>query len=185
MQVEYSYMSVVKWGCHRYRLVQLFIFILHLPWQLAGKDSTCNGGDPGSILGSGRCPREGIGYPFQYSWASLVTQMVKNPPAMQDTWLQSLGWEDPLQYSGLENSMDRGAWPATVNGIDLRESDTAERFSLRTKDVSPFKNSGGQHITGRCVCVCVCVLVTQSCLRPHRLQSTRFLCPWDSPGKNT
>ena len=166
MQVEYSYMSVVKWGCHRYRLVQLFIFILHLPWQLAGKDSTCNGGDPGSIPGSGRCPREGIGCPFQYSWASLVTQIVKNPPVMQDTWLQSLGWEDPLQYSGLQNSMDRGAWLAMVNGIDCRESDRAERFSLRTKDVSPFKNSGGQRITGRCVCmcVCVCVLVTQSCL---------------------
>ena len=91
-----------------------------------------------------------------------MTQMVKNLPVMQETWVQSLGWEHPLQYSGLENSMDRGAWQATVNGIDCRE-----RFSLRTKDVSPFKNSGGQHIIGTwcvCVCVCVCVLVAQLCL---------------------
>ena len=55
-----------------------------------------------------------MGYPFQNSWASLVAQLVKNPPAVQETWLRSLGWEDPpgeeqgypLQYSGLENSMD-------------------------------------------------------------------------------
>ena len=40
---------------------------------------------------------EGIGYPLQYSWASLVAQLVKNPPAMRETWVQSLGWEDPLE----------------------------------------------------------------------------------------
>ena len=51
----------------------------------AGKESACNSGDPGSSLGLGSCPGEGIGYPLQYSWASLVTQMVKNPPAMQET----------------------------------------------------------------------------------------------------
>ena len=53
--------------------------------------------DPGSIPGSGRSPGEGIGYSLQYSWASLVTQIVKNLPAMQDTWVQYLGWEDPLE----------------------------------------------------------------------------------------
>ena len=66
------------------------------------------------IPGSGRSPGEGTGYTVQYSWASLVAQLVKNPPAMQKTWVRSLGWEDPLewgksyplQYSGLENSMD-------------------------------------------------------------------------------
>ena len=46
---------------------------------------------------SGRSPGEGIGYSLQYSWASLVAQLVKNPPAMQETWAQSLGWEDPLE----------------------------------------------------------------------------------------
>ena len=45
----------------------------------------------------GRSPGEGIGYPLQYSWASLVAQMVKNPPAMRETWVRSLGWEDPLE----------------------------------------------------------------------------------------
>ena len=50
-----------------------------------------------SIPGSGRSSGEGIGYPFQYSWASVVAQMVKNPPAMWETWVQSLGSEDPLE----------------------------------------------------------------------------------------
>ena len=62
-----------------------------------GKDSACNAGDPSLIPGSGRSPGEGIGYPFQYSWASFVAQLVKNPPAMQKTWVRSLGWEDPLK----------------------------------------------------------------------------------------
>ena len=53
--------------------------------------------DMDSIPGSGRSPGEGIGYPLQYSWASLVAQLVKNPPAMWETWVQSLGWEDPLE----------------------------------------------------------------------------------------
>ena len=49
------------------------------------------------ILGSGRSAGEGIGYPLQYSWASLVVQLVKNPPAVQETWVLSLGWDDPLE----------------------------------------------------------------------------------------
>ena len=59
--------------------------------------SAWNVGDPGSIPGSGRSPGEGIGYPLQYSWASLVVQLVKNPLAMWETWVQSLGWADPLE----------------------------------------------------------------------------------------
>ena len=62
-----------------------------------GKESTCNAGDPGLIPGSGRSPGEGLGYPLQYPWASLVVQLVKNLPAMWETWVQSLGWEDPLE----------------------------------------------------------------------------------------
>ena len=54
-------------------------------------------GDPNSIPGSGRSTGEGIGYPLQYSWASLVAQLVKNLPAMRETWVWSLGWEDPLE----------------------------------------------------------------------------------------
>ena len=62
-----------------------------------GKESAWNAGDPGLIPGSGRSSGEGIGYPLQYSWASLVVQLVKKSPAMQETWVQSLGWEDPLE----------------------------------------------------------------------------------------
>ena len=62
-----------------------------------GKESTCNAGDPGSIPGLGRSIGKGIGYPLQYSWASLVAQLVKNLSAMQETWAQSLGWEDSLE----------------------------------------------------------------------------------------
>ena len=62
-----------------------------------GKESTCNAGDHGLIPGSGRSAGEGIGYSHRYSWASLVAQLVKNPPAMWETWIQSLGWEDSLE----------------------------------------------------------------------------------------
>ena len=72
-------------------------FNLGFPGSLAGKESTCNAGDLGSIPGLGRSPREGISYKLQYSWASPVAQLVKNLPAMWETWVQSLGWEDPLE----------------------------------------------------------------------------------------
>ena len=62
-----------------------------------GKESTCNAGDPGSIPGLGRSAGEGIGYPLQYSWASPVAQILKNPPAMWETWVQYLDWEHPLE----------------------------------------------------------------------------------------
>ena len=65
--------------------------------QLVKKNFPCSTGDPSLIPGSERSAREGIGYPLQYSWASLVAQLVKNLPAMRETWVQSLGWEDPLE----------------------------------------------------------------------------------------
>ena len=58
-----------------------------------GKESTCNAGDPGSIPWSGRSPAEGISYPLQYSWTSLVAQLAKNPPAMQEIPVRFLGWK--------------------------------------------------------------------------------------------
>ena len=67
------------------------------PDSSVGKESTCNSGDPSSIPGLGSSAGEGIGYPFQYSWAYLVSQLVKNPPTMRETWVLSLGWEDPLK----------------------------------------------------------------------------------------
>ena len=105
------------------------------PGGSAGEESTCNAGDPGSIPGSGRSPGEGRGYPFQYSWASLVVQAVKNLPAMQETWVRSLGWEDPLEKDMAIHSsilawripMDRGSWRATVHSV------TKNRTQLRNK----------------------------------------------------
>ena len=69
------------------------------PGSSCGKESACNAGDAGLIPGSGRSPGEGKErYPLQYSRAFLVAQMVvKNLPAMQETWVQSLGWDDPLE----------------------------------------------------------------------------------------
>ena len=57
------------------------------PDSSVGKESTCKGGDPGSIPGSGRSAGERIGYPLHYSWASLVAQLVKNLPALWETWV--------------------------------------------------------------------------------------------------
>ena len=70
---------------------------LGFPDSSVGKESACNAGDHGSIPGSGRSTGEGNGYPLQYSWASFVAQLVKNPPAMWETWVRSLGWEDPQE----------------------------------------------------------------------------------------
>ena len=67
------------------------------PDSSVGKESACNAGDPGLIPGLGRSPREGIGYWLQYSWSFLVAQLVKNPPARQETLVRSLGWEDSLE----------------------------------------------------------------------------------------
>ena len=74
------------------------------PGGSASKESTCNVADQGSVPGLGRSLGEGIGYPLQYSWASLAAQLVKNPPAMQETWVRSLGWEDPLEMGKATHS---------------------------------------------------------------------------------
>ena len=95
------------------------------PGSSADKESACNAGDPGSISGSGRYPGEGRGYPIQCSWAFLMAQMVKNSHAMQETWVQSLSWEDPMEEGMATHSsilawripMDRGSWQATVHGV--------------------------------------------------------------------
>ena len=84
------------------------------PSSSAGKVSACNAGDPGSIPGLGRSTREGIGYPLQYSWASLVAQAGKESahnagdlgliPGLGRSPGEEKGY--PLQYSGLGNSLD-------------------------------------------------------------------------------
>ena len=82
---------------------------LGFPGGSDGKKSACNAGVPGSIPGSGRYPGEGTGYPPHYSVASFVAQLVKNLPAMQETCIRFLGWEDPLEmgsyyFNGPQNS---------------------------------------------------------------------------------
>ena len=85
------------------------MFISFIYQLVGGKESACNSGDPGLIPGSGRSSGEGIGYPFQYSWASLVAQMVKNVSVMWETWVQPLGWEDPLE-KGIATHSSILAW---------------------------------------------------------------------------
>ena len=74
------------------------------PDNSVGKESACNAGDPGLTPGSGSSSEEVINYPFLYFWASLVAQLVENLPAMWETWVRSLGWEDPLEKGGSTHS---------------------------------------------------------------------------------
>ena len=92
------------------------------PDSSAGKESACNAGDPGLIPGSGISPGEGMGYLLQYSWAFLVAQLVKNLPAMWETWVQSVGWEDPLEKGKATHSSIL-AWriPWTVLSLGHKE----------------------------------------------------------------
>ena len=104
------------------------------PGSSAGRESACNAGDPGSIPGLGRSPGEGIGYLLQYSWASLLAQTLKNLPAMWETWVQSLGWEDSMEEGMAIHSsilawripMNRGAWKATYSPWDHKVLDMTE-----------------------------------------------------------
>ena len=88
------------------------------PGNSAGKESTFNAEDPDSIPGLGRYPGEGTGNPLQCSWASLVAQLVKNLPAMWETWVQYLGWKDPLEKGKATHSSIL-AWriPWIVHGV--------------------------------------------------------------------
>ena len=121
------------------------IFKVGFPDSSVGKESTCIARDPSLIPGLGRSPREGIGYPLQYSWTSLVAQMVNNPPAMWETWVQSLGWEDPLekgkgyplQYSGLENSMG-----CIVHGVAKNQTQLSD-FHFHTFKIILEASVGG------------------------------------------
>ena len=109
----------------------LIMYLIHsinsvsFPDSSVGKDSTCNAGDPSSIPGSGRSTEEGIGYPLQYSWVSLVAQLVKNPPAIWETWVRFLGWEDPLEKGKATHSSIL-AWrsPWDHSPWDHKELDT-------------------------------------------------------------
>ena len=86
------------------------------PHSSVGKEPACNAGDPSSIPGSGSSAGEGIGYPRQYSWTSLVAQLVKNPHTVRETWIQSLGWEDLLEKERLPTPV---FWPGESHGQSM------------------------------------------------------------------
>ena len=119
----------------------------------ADKESTSNAGDPGSTPGLGRSPGEGIGYQLQYSWASLVAQLVKNPPAMRETWIQSLGWEDSLEKGKATQPSIlawRILWTEEACGLqsmgsqrvsqDWRDSTHAQKMATKPRAEDWFRN---------------------------------------------
>ena len=104
------------------------------PDSSVGKEPTCNVEDPSSIPRLGRSAREGIGYPLQYSWASLLAQLVKNPPETWETWVRSLDWEDPLKKAKAAHSSILAwtvPWTGQFHGPwGPKELDRTERLSL-------------------------------------------------------
>ena len=103
---------------------------LVLPDSSVCKESACSAGDPSSISGLGRSPGEGIGFPLQCSWVSLVAQLVKNPLVVWETWVRSLGWEDPLK-KGKATHSNILAW--RIPGL---QRDMTERLLLWSCDLS-------------------------------------------------
>ena len=104
-----------------------------VPDRSLGKESVCNAGDPSSIPRSGRSAGEGIGYPLQYSWASVVSQLVKKKISLQcrrpgfDPWVRKIPW-------GRERLSTPVFWPGELHGLynpeGRKESDMTERLSL-------------------------------------------------------
>ena len=109
----------------------MFIYKVYVSSSSIGKQSIWNTGDSGLIPGLGRSTGERIGYPLQYSRASFVAQLVKNPPEMQETWVWSLGWDDPLEKAKATHSSIL-AWriPWLYSPQGHKESDTTEWLSL-------------------------------------------------------
>ena len=98
--------------------------IMGFPDSSAGKESTCTSGDPSLIPGSGRSPGEGIGYPLQYSWATIWWLRQRNLPATQEIWIRSLGWEAPLE-EGMATHSSNLAWETSWT----EEPRSVSRFS--------------------------------------------------------
>ena len=124
----------------QYQILGVVPNVTFLP---SSKEFASNAGDPGLIPGSGRSPRGGKSYPLQYSWASLVAQLVKNPPAMWETWVQRLGWEDPLEKAKATHSSIL-AWrtPWTVQSMDRKELTKTEQTFFFYSLPSPKCNIG-------------------------------------------
>ena len=113
---------------------------MSFPDSSVGKESVCTAGDPSSIPGSGRSAGKGIGYPLQDSWASLVAQLVKNPPAMKETMVQLLGQED-LPEEGMATHSSILAWripwtekPGRLQAMgSQRQTQMNEQAHIRTQ----------------------------------------------------
>ena len=125
--------ALVTWTAAKQILtlkVYKFFCPFHFPGSSVGKEYTCNAGDPSSIRESGRLAGEGIGYPLQYSWASLVVQLIKNPPAMQETWVNPWVEEVPWRRERLPTPV---FWPGEFHGLysswDRKESDAPKWLS--------------------------------------------------------
>ena len=104
--------------------------VVGFPDSSVGKESACNAGDPGLIPGLGRSAGEGIGHLLQNSWTFLVAQLVKNPPAMWETWVQSLGWEDPLEKGKTMPVFWLGEFHGLYSPWGPKELDVTEQLSL-------------------------------------------------------
>ena len=118
-------------GWQRMRWLNSITHSIGFPHSSVGKESTYNAGDLGSIPESGRSPGKKIGYPLQYSWASLVAQLVKNLPAMREAWVWSLGWEDALEKEkATHSSILAQRIPRTVKSIRSQRVRHAEWLSL-------------------------------------------------------
>ena len=117
--------------------------MLGFPDSSVGKESACNVGKPGSIPGSGRFPGEGIGYPLQYSWATLVGQPVKNLPTMQERCVQSMGWEDPLEKEMVTQSSIL-AWeiPLTEEPSRLQIMGSEKNLTLNNNNKGKLQEEG-------------------------------------------
>ena len=101
-----------------------------------GKESACNARDPGSTPGLGRSSGEWIGYPLQYSLASLVAQLVMNLPAIWESWVQSLGWEDPLEKGKATHSSILAWRIPWTSPWGRKELEMTQRLSLSLFTVS-------------------------------------------------
>ena len=152
------------------------------PYSSVGKESACNAGDPGLIPRLGRSAGEGIGHPLQYSWASLVAQLVKNLPTMRDTWVRSLGWEDPLEKGKATHSSIL-AWriPWTVLSMELQRVRHNWVTFTFTSISDWVKNHGPKKLLD-----CLLLIMTTSewngNQRSHRNQSLRNPKWWAETG---
>ena len=106
------------------------------PGSSPGKESACYARDPSSTPGSGGSPGEGTGYPLQYSWASLVAQMIRNPPAVWEAWVRALGREDPLE-EGMATHSSTFAWRLPWNrGARWAHEDSCSPWSHKELDTA-------------------------------------------------